>query len=76
MKYFAKRGTQEASRTFVERWVPDAFAGSMGELQLALEEQREPTTSGRDNLKTLALVDAAYRSAAEGRRIELNEAAS
>jgi D-apiose dehydrogenase len=46
----------------------------MGEVQLALEEHRAPTTSGRDNLETLALVNAAYRSAAEGRRIELNEA--
>jgi predicted dehydrogenase len=30
-------------------------------------------TSGRDNLRTLALVEAAYRSAAQGRRIELAE---
>ncbi|HTT12094.1 MAG TPA: Gfo/Idh/MocA family oxidoreductase [Burkholderiaceae bacterium] len=29
-----------------------------------LREQREPQTSGRDNLKTLALVEAAYASAA------------
>lgn len=33
-----------------------------------LREGREPETSGRDNLKTLALVQAAYDSAAEGGR--------
>lgn len=32
---------------------------------------REPETSGRDNLKTLALVEAAYASAAEQRMIEV-----
>lgn len=31
-----------------------------------LRTGREPATSGRDNLRTMALVDAAYRSAAEG----------
>lgn len=31
-----------------------------------LREGREPQTSGRDNLKTLALVECAYRSAAKG----------
>ncbi|MCE7027166.1 Gfo/Idh/MocA family protein [Jiella avicenniae] len=30
---------------------------------------REPETSGRDNLKTLALVEAAYRSAATGQTV-------
>lgn len=32
---------------------------------------KEPATSGHDNLRTLALVDAAYRSAAEGRAIDV-----
>ena len=36
-----------------------------------LREGREPETSGRDNLRTLALVEAAYRSAGTGRTIEL-----
>lgn len=34
-----------------------------------LEAGREPETSGRDNLKTYALVEAAYQSAAEGRAV-------
>jgi len=33
----------------------------------------QPETSGRDNLKTLALVEAAYRSAAEGQMVNLSE---
>jgi predicted dehydrogenase len=48
----------------VGSWFPDAFAGTMGELLLALDERREPSLSGRDNLRTLALVEAAVLSAA------------
>lgn len=36
-----------------------------------LAEGRAPETAGTDNLKTLALVEAAYRSAATGRTVEL-----
>jgi predicted dehydrogenase len=32
-----------------------------------------PDTSGADNLKTLALVEAAYLSAAEGRTVSLSD---
>jgi predicted dehydrogenase len=49
-----------------ERWFPDAFAGTMAELMCAVEQGREPSISGRDNLATMALLEAAYRSAAEG----------
>ena len=51
-------------------WFPDAFIGPMAELLCAMEEDREPSISGRDNLRTMALVDAAYRSAREHRAIE------
>lgn len=53
-----------------EAWFPEAFRGTMGELLLALAHGREPSISGHDNLKTLALVDAVYRSAREHRVIE------
>lgn len=56
-----------------ECWFPDAFAGPMGELLCALEEKREPSISGQDNLKTMALVEACYQSAKEHRAIELAE---
>jgi predicted dehydrogenase len=45
-----------------ESWFPDAFVGTMAQLLIALETHSEPVISGRDNLKTMALVDAAYLS--------------
>jgi len=52
-------------------WFPDAFEGTMAQLLVAVENGAEPEISGRDNLKTMALVDAAYRSAAEHRAVEV-----
>jgi len=54
-------------------WFPDAFAGPLAELLCALEENREPAHSGQDNLQTMALVDACYRSAQAHRAVELAE---
>lgn len=45
-------------------WFPDAFVGPMADLLIALETGHEPTISGRDNVRTMALVEAAYESAA------------
>jgi hypothetical protein len=56
-----------------EVWFPDAFAGPMAELLCAVEENREPTISGEDNLKTMALVDACYLSVKEHRAVEIAE---
>jgi predicted dehydrogenase len=73
---FVSRADGEArSRTFEQRWFPDAFAGPMAELLCAIEEEREPLTCGRDNLGTLALVEAAYLAAAEGGRVRLQQPA-
>jgi predicted dehydrogenase len=52
-----------------EVWFPDAFVGPMAGLLCALEEDREPEINGQDNLKTMALVEACYRSAAEHRAV-------
>ncbi len=38
-----------------------------------LRENREPDTSGRDNLQTFALVEAAYKSASSGNAIRVAE---
>ena len=43
----------------------------MAQLLVALEQGTEPAISGRDNLKTMALVEAAYRSVEEKRAVEL-----
>jgi predicted dehydrogenase len=54
-------------------WFPDAFEGTMGQLLDALTDGSEPAVSGRDNLKTMALVDACYRSLEEHRPVEIEE---
>jgi len=64
------------SHKFEEMWAPDSFIGPMGELMRSVEEGRLPETNGRDNLKTLQLVNAGYRSMAENRAVapdEINE---
>ncbi|MDB6121496.1 MAG: ATP-dependent Clp protease ATP-binding protein, partial [Pedosphaera sp.] len=58
-----------------ESWFPDAFIGTMAELLIALEKGTQPTISGRDNLKTMALVDAAYLSAKEHRAVMIDQVA-
>lgn len=52
-----------------EAWFPDAFAGPMADLLCALEKKRPPAVSGRDNLGTMALVEACYVSAREHRAV-------
>ena len=56
-----------------EVWFPDAFVGTMAQLLVALEENREPEISGRDNLDTLALVEACYRGARERRVLSIED---
>jgi predicted dehydrogenase len=71
---FAARGDPEFHQPqWKESWFPDAFAGTMAQLLIALETGTEAAISGRDNLHTMALVDAAYRSAAEHRSVSLTE---
>jgi predicted dehydrogenase len=55
------------------RWFPHAFAGVMEQLQYALKTGTAPMLSAADNLKTMALVEAAYRSTKEGRAVQLAE---
>lgn len=47
-------------------WFPDGFHGTMGELLRSIEEDREPSNSARDNLRSLALCFAAIASATDG----------
>jgi predicted dehydrogenase len=56
-----------------EVWFPDAFAGPMGELMDSITDGRVPAIGGRDNLNTMALVDACYRSIELHRPAELVE---
>jgi len=54
-------------------WIPDAFMGPMGSLMRAIEDGSEALTSGSDNLKTLQVVFAQYRSMEEGRAVSPRE---
>ncbi|MFM0512127.1 Gfo/Idh/MocA family protein [Paraburkholderia sp. RL17-373-BIF-A] len=55
----------------------EAIQGSVLNIQShwidCLRSGREPATSGRDNLRTLVLVEATYLSAREGRSVDLRE---
>lgn len=55
------------------RWFPQAFAGVMEQLQYAVKTGTEPELPIADNVKTMALVEAAYRSLAERRAVPLAE---
>ena len=56
-----------------EVWFPDAFQGPMSELMNAMEKRSEPETSGADNLQTMAVIEAAYRSLKERRSIAISD---
>ena len=56
-----------------EVWFPDAFAGTMAQLLCALEEDREPEISGRDNLETIALCEAVRAAGREHRVTTVRE---
>lgn len=54
-------------------WFPHAFAGVMEQLQYAVKTGEPPALTGEDNLHTMALVEAAYRSIAERRAVRPEE---
>jgi predicted dehydrogenase len=69
---YACRGDSDFQRPrWAESWFPDAFIGTMAQLLISLESRVLPAITARDNLKTMALVDAAYQSAREHRAVEL-----
>ncbi len=56
-----------------EVWFPDAFEGTMGMLLEALATGCEPAVSAADNLRTMALIEACYRSLDDHRPVRLSE---
>jgi predicted dehydrogenase len=52
---------------WTEQWFPLAIIGTMGQLLQAVATGTTPECSGTDNMRTMALIEAAYRSAATGR---------
>jgi UDP-N-acetyl-2-amino-2-deoxyglucuronate dehydrogenase len=69
----------ETGREPAESWTnpyaglhkPESVFLGLDHLLTAIVTGQEPPNSGRDNLRTVALLDAAYRSAAEGRVISV-----
>jgi len=70
IRYARKGDSAFHQPVWTESWFPDAFAGTMAQLLIALETHQPSAISGQDNLKTMALVDAAYRSAEQHTAIE------
>lgn len=54
-------------------WFPDAFEGTMAQLLCAVENGTQPEISARDNVTTIACVEACYKSIAEKRTVALRE---
>jgi predicted dehydrogenase len=54
-------------------WFPHAFKGVMEQLQYALASGTTPLLNGADNVSTMALVEAGYRSLREKRAVRLAE---
>lgn len=57
-------------------WFPDAFLGPMASLMASLQTGDPPLTSGEDNLRTLQLVFAAYKSMEQKRAVSPDEIGS
>jgi len=61
------------SPTWTTHWFPHAFIGVMEQLQYAIESGTMPMLTVADNVKTMALVEAGYRSIKEHRPVALGE---
>ncbi len=61
------------SGTLPGKWIPDAFYGPMASLMEAIQTNGSPITSAEDNLGTLRVVEAAYRSMSETRSVSPSE---
>ena len=67
MRYARKGDAEFQQFNPAQSWFPDAFGGTMCQLLVALETGEAPVLTGRDNLKSIALVEAAALSAQEHR---------
>lgn len=66
-------GGEWVTPTWETMWFPHAFVGVMEQLQHAVTTGTPPALSVADNVKTVALVEAGYRSIAEHRTVKLSE---
>ena len=77
LSYASKRttGGQWVTPEWDTMWFPHAFKGVMEQLQYAVKTGDAPALTVADNVKTVALIEAGYRSMAEGRAVKLSEIA-
>ncbi|MDB5524454.1 MAG: gfo/Idh/MocA family oxidoreductase [Rhizobium sp.] len=77
LTYASKKTTagKWVTPTWETMWFPHAFIGVMEQLQYAVKHGETPALNVADNVKTMALVEAGYRSMNEGRAIKLSEIA-
>jgi predicted dehydrogenase len=75
LSYASQRttGGQWVSPEWKTMWFPHAFVGVMEQLQHAVATGTAPALSVADNVKTVALIEAGYKSMAEGRTVRLSE---
>ncbi len=66
-------GGKWVSPSWDTMWFPHAFIGVMEQLQHAVKTGAPPALTVADNVKTMALVEAGYRSMAQGRTVKLSE---
>lgn len=77
LSYASTRATggQWVTPSWTTMWFPHAFIGVMEQLQHAVATGTAPALTVADNVKTVALVEAGYRSIAERRTVRLSEIA-
>jgi predicted dehydrogenase len=66
-------GGKWVTPTWNTMWFPHAFIGVMEQLQHAIKTGTPPALSVADNVKTMALVEAGYRSIDQRRAVKLSE---
>jgi predicted dehydrogenase len=72
LRYCSKKDTggKWVEPTWKTMWFHHAFIGVMEQLQYALKAKKTPELSAKDNLKTMALIDAGYTSMKTGRAVK------
>ncbi|WP_257009843.1 Gfo/Idh/MocA family protein [Evansella halocellulosilytica] len=74
IEFTSKKVPNQWVRPKMDRtWFPDAFLGTMSQLLCAVENDEEPEIGGRDNLKTMAAIDACYQSIGEKKTIDFSQ---
>jgi predicted dehydrogenase len=71
--YSKKAGNVWCTPDLPGSWFPDAFHHTMGELYETIETGLESSLSGKNNLETMALVEACYMSDREKRSVTIEE---